>query len=77
MINGFLSGCTVIIEQPHNRRVELALYCLPRALEAVWNMAIQDGYVGNVKYGEILLFSLSVGYLMKVYQSDQVSNRHP
>ncbi|KAI3653646.1 hypothetical protein MP228_001593 [Amoeboaphelidium protococcarum] len=38
LMNGFVSGCTVLIEQPQSRRLELAMYCLPRAIEGCWNL---------------------------------------
>ena len=75
MINGFLSGCTVILEQPRSRRMELALYCLPRALESLFNVAVSrkwcGGYIRHVAHGEVVLFALSMGWLMTVYQNEQ------
>eukprot|EP00835_Amoeboradix_gromovi_P004009 NODE_290_length_11632_cov_0.441256.p3 type:complete len:444 gc:universal NODE_290_length_11632_cov_0.441256:2580-1249(-) len=61
MINGFLGGLWVILE-PTGRRTELALYMLPRTLEALFP---------NInKISSLLLFVLSSGTLMHVYEID-------
>lgn len=70
LLNGFLSGSTVILEQPKSRRLELALYCFPRALESLWNIMVDKGYVKALPYGEVVLFSLSMGLMMTLYQNE-------
>ena len=46
-VNGIIAGLMVLIEVP-GRRLELGLYCLPRALESFWNSFIMKGYVKHV-----------------------------
>ncbi|KAG0220484.1 hypothetical protein BGX31_010982 [Mortierella sp. GBA43] len=76
LLNGLLSGLAVLIEAP-GRQMELALYCLPRALETVWNMMLKRGMVRNIANGNIMLFSASMGVLMTLYQNDpSVINKH-
>ncbi|KAG0258562.1 hypothetical protein DFQ27_004585 [Actinomortierella ambigua] len=76
LINGLLSGLAVLIEAP-GRQMELALYCLPRALETTWQMLLRRGLVRNLPHGDLLLFSGSMGVLMTLYQNDQsVINKH-
>jgi hypothetical protein len=70
LLNGFLSGCTVIMEQPQSRRLELAMYCLPRALESLWNMMVKRGVVKNIPYGESIMFSVAMGGLLTLYQNE-------
>jgi hypothetical protein len=71
MLNGFLSGSTVIIEQPPSRRTELAMYCLPRALESFWNLMVKKGYAVSIPNGEVLMFALAMGFTMTVYQHER------
>ncbi|KAF9946965.1 hypothetical protein BGZ65_009250, partial [Modicella reniformis] len=76
LFNGILSGLSVLIEAP-GRQMELALYCLPRALETVWNMMLKRGMVRNIRNGDVMLFSASMGVLMTLYQNDpSVINKH-
>ena len=49
VVNGLVAGSMVLIEVP-GRRLELGLYCLPRAVESLWNAYVKAGYVKNYKY---------------------------
>jgi len=71
-LSGFLAGSAVFIEVP-GRRLELALYCLPRAVEAAWNCAVKWGYWDHHWGGETLYFSIASGILMSLYQHDPES----
>lgn len=51
--------------------VELALYCLPRALESLWKTALKNGTVRSVPHGDIMLFMASMGTLMTLYQNEK------
>ncbi|KAI9324308.1 hypothetical protein BDR26DRAFT_881682 [Obelidium mucronatum] len=68
-VNGLLSGSMVLIEAP-GRRLELGLYCLPRALESFWNCGVKWGWWRDIKNGEGLYFSIMTGVLMMLYQKD-------
>ncbi|KAI8911714.1 hypothetical protein EDD86DRAFT_188565 [Gorgonomyces haynaldii] len=48
-VNGLIAGAMVLVEAP-GRRLELGLYCLPRAVESLWNEMVQYGYVRNIPY---------------------------
>lgn len=66
----------MLIEAP-GRQMELALYCLPRALETSWKLLMKRGLVRNIKNGDIALFSASMGVLMTLYQNEpSVINKH-
>ncbi|KAJ3210751.1 hypothetical protein HK099_008183 [Clydaea vesicula] len=62
----------VLLEAP-GRRLELALYCLPRALESLWNCLVKKGVLRNIRNGELIYFSLSMGVIMTLYQHDPES----
>ncbi|KAI9179194.1 hypothetical protein H9P43_005856 [Blastocladiella emersonii ATCC 22665] len=47
LVNGMLSGAWSLIEAP-SRRLELGLYCLPRALESLWRALIILGVLPRV-----------------------------
>ena len=70
--SGFLSGAMVFIEVP-GRRLELALYCLPRAVESAWNCGVKWKYWNNLHGGEAFYFSIASGILMCLYQQDPES----
>ncbi|KAJ3013696.1 UNVERIFIED_CONTAM: hypothetical protein HDU68_000581 [Siphonaria sp. JEL0065] len=71
-VNGLLSGSMVLIESP-GRRLELGLYCLPRALESLWNCGVKWGWWRDIAHGEGIYFSLMTGVLMALYQKDPAS----
>jgi len=48
-LNGFCGGLCVLLEQKP-RRIELAMYCAPRALESFWNQMVKHGRFRNVSY---------------------------
>ncbi|KAJ3108994.1 hypothetical protein HK100_003371, partial [Physocladia obscura] len=71
-VNGMLCGATVLIEAP-GRRLELGLYCLPRALESLWNCGVKWGWWRHIPNGELIYFSFMTGILMTLYQKDPAS----
>ncbi|KAI1321342.1 hypothetical protein EDD11_006679 [Mortierella claussenii] len=76
LLNGIVAGFAVLIEAP-GRQMELALYCLPRALETSWKLLSKRGLVKNIPHGDIALFSASMGVMMTLYQNDpSVINKH-
>ncbi|KAF9208510.1 hypothetical protein BGZ49_008594 [Haplosporangium sp. Z 27] len=76
IFNGIIAGFAVLIEAP-GRQMELALYCLPRALETTWKLMQKRGLVKNVPFGDIALFSASMGVVMTLYQNEpNMINKH-
>ncbi|ORX61843.1 hypothetical protein DM01DRAFT_1331315 [Hesseltinella vesiculosa] len=67
---GLLGGAMVIFEA-HGRQLELGLYCLTRAMEAWWRTMVKNGYAKNIRHGDTLLFMLSMGTMMTIYQTDK------
>ena len=68
-VNGICSGLCVLIEAP-GRRLELAMYCLPRALESAWRSLERLGWWRSRAWGELTYFCLAMGVLMGLYQND-------
>ncbi|KAG0354793.1 hypothetical protein BC939DRAFT_405705 [Gamsiella multidivaricata] len=76
LLNGVVAGFAVLIEAP-GRQMELALYCLPRALETAWKLMLKRGLVRNIPHADIALFSASMGVMMTLYQNEpSVINKH-
>ena len=68
-LNGIIAGSMVLIEAP-GRRLELGLYCLPRAVESLWNCGVKWGWWKHIPYGEGIYFCLATGVLMTLYQRE-------
>ena len=76
LLNGIVAGFAVLIEAP-GRQMELALYCLPRALETAWKLMLKRGLVRNIPNGDIALFCASMGVMMTLYQNEPGAiNKH-
>jgi hypothetical protein len=64
---GFMAGLALLIEEKR-RRVELAMYVLPKGLESAW--VIATGKVGQatglrgIKFGEMWLMALGMSMVM-------------
>jgi hypothetical protein len=67
-VNGILSGLCALIEAP-GRRIELGMYCLPRALESFWRCGVQWGWWHNIRHAEVAYFAFAMGALMSIYQT--------
>ena len=74
-LNGAMAGSMVLIE-PAGRRLELALYILPRTIECIWNSLVFNKRIRPIRYGECIYFSLASGILMSLYQTDPQSIHH-
>ncbi|TPX32943.1 hypothetical protein SeMB42_g07554 [Synchytrium endobioticum] len=72
VVNGLMAGTTVLLEA-RSRRLELAMYCLPRALESFYRCGVEWGWWRYLLGGERLYFCLSTGILMLLYQHDPES----
>ena len=75
-LNIILAGfiCTfAILFEPAHRRTELALYLIPRFLEASWAFLEKRGFVASIQYGEVLIFAFAMGIIMYCYQNEEKS----
>jgi len=69
---GFICTFAILFE-PSHRRTELALYLIPRFLEAFWTFLEKRGFVQSVQYGEVFIFALAMGIIMYCYQNEEKS----
>ena len=72
IIAGF-SATFSILWEPANRRVELALYLVPRFLEALWNFFLRRGIVKNIRNGEVIFFAVAMAIICYCYQNEEES----
>lgn len=63
MFAGLVASGSILIEKK-SRRSELALYVMPRAVDAFVLGLTKKRWVPSVKFGEVILFSLCMGGLM-------------
>ena len=69
MIPGFLCTFAILVE-PSSRRTELALYLIPRFLEAAWMFLARRGWVRAVPHWDVITFCVAMGILMYCYQNE-------
>ncbi|XP_066156994.1 transmembrane protein 135-like isoform X1 [Euwallacea fornicatus] len=60
----------ILIERP-SRRTLLCLYVSNVATETVWNMALSQGLVKNIPYGDVAIFGGSMAVLLAYYKGGQ------
>ena len=60
---GLAASGSILIEKK-SRRSELALYVMPRGVDAFVLAMTKRRWVPSVKFGEVILFSLCMGGLM-------------
>lgn len=65
----FFAGFSLLWERA-SRRPELALFVVPRSLDSIWKLLKKRGYVRDIPYAPIGLFSLSMGAMMTFYQHE-------
>ncbi|KNE70699.1 hypothetical protein AMAG_15454 [Allomyces macrogynus ATCC 38327] len=63
VINGIASGAWSLLE-PSGRRLELALYCLPRALESFWRCLLDVGVIPQLPTDPVA--RAKVGFVQRV-----------
>ncbi|KIP03793.1 hypothetical protein PHLGIDRAFT_110411 [Phlebiopsis gigantea 11061_1 CR5-6] len=69
-LGGILLGLSLFIEDTQ-RRGELAMYVLPKALESAWMVLRGKGIVFQTgRYGDALLTAVGMGMVMGIYQND-------
>lgn len=67
---GLLSGCSLLVEKK-SRRSELALYVMPRAIDALFLSMVDRRYLPSIPHGEVALFSICMGSLMYYYDHER------
>jgi len=66
---GIISAFSIFIEKD-DKRTDLALYCLPRAIDSLFQVLVKNQRIRGVKYGEGFLFSFSLAIIMYCYEHE-------
>lgn len=69
---GLISGLGIFIEKKP-RRSELALYVLPKALQALYRAMLSRRWMIKIPRGDFVLFSVSMSVLMSYYRMEPES----
>lgn len=73
-VPSFISSiCAILVERP-SRRSLLSLYVTNVASETLFHMAVWRKWVKPVKYGEVVIFSLSISVLLFFYKGQHNIN---
>lgn len=64
---GFMT-CLSLFAEEKKRRAELAMYCLPRALESAWSIGRRRAWVPIVPFGETMLGAAAMAMIMDAYK---------
>jgi phosphotransferase system glucose/maltose/N-acetylglucosamine-specific IIC component len=64
---GFMT-CFSLFAEEKKRRAELAMYCLPRALESAWSVGRKRAWVPIVPFGETILGAAAMAMVMDAYK---------
>jgi hypothetical protein len=73
LLGAFSCGFSVLIEKK-NRRRQLAMYALPRAMESWWIKLTRSGLIrGDFTNGEVWLFSVAAAVVMQSFYYDPES----
>lgn len=74
---GFLCGASVLAERK-SRRIELAMYCLPKGIQIVWNILKKKRGIKPIPNGEFLYIPIALGILFWLYQREEksISSNH-
>ena len=69
MLGSFACGLSLLIEKK-SRRLELALYCVPRAMFSLYLKANKRGLLPVVPHFETALFAFSSGLFLYFYEHE-------
>ena len=66
MVSSVISGMGIVFESP-NKRSEVTYYCLPKAIEALWNGLEKRSLIKTLPGQPILTFALCMGIIAMCY----------
>ena len=61
-VGAFIGGITLVFEPP-GRQSEIALFCVNKSMETLYNMALRRNYPVRIPYGECLLMGVAIGII--------------
>ncbi|KAI9344244.1 hypothetical protein BDR26DRAFT_1005960 [Obelidium mucronatum] len=68
-LNGFISSAAIFIED-EKRRSELAMYVLPRGMDALYRTLYSKSLIFRVPHFEVGMFSVATGLIIMYYQTE-------
>ncbi|KAI9103741.1 hypothetical protein DFS34DRAFT_645797 [Phlyctochytrium arcticum] len=71
---GLLASGSIFIED-QKRRVDLAMYVLPRGVDSLYRVLRRKAWVPRVQYFEVFMFSMGMGLLLAFFQTEPVAMR--
>ena len=69
IISSFVCGFSILFEAK-SRANELVMYYIPRLLESLYRLFVQQGKVRPVKNGEIYAFACCMALIMYCYENE-------
>ncbi|KAF9115864.1 hypothetical protein BGX27_006105 [Mortierella sp. AM989] len=68
---GFICAGTSIMVEQESRRVELAMYVLPKAADSLYRILYRRKLVKCVKHWDVMMFSFAMSLVMSFYQQEE------
>ncbi|KAJ3124408.1 hypothetical protein HK100_011248 [Physocladia obscura] len=68
-LNGFLSSAAIFIED-EKRRSELAMYVLPKGLDALYQTLYSKSWIFGIPHFEVAMFGTGMGLIIMFFQSE-------
>ena len=62
LVSSVISGIGIVFEAPH-KRSEVTYYCLPKAIEAVWNSLERRRIIKSLPGQHIITFAICMGII--------------
>jgi len=62
LFSSVISGAGIVFEAPH-KRSEVTYYCLPKAIEAVWNSLERRRIIKSLPGQHIITFAICMGII--------------
>jgi len=66
---GILSSLSIFVEHK-NRRSELALYVIPKGIEALYKVMYKRKWIFNVPHFEVLMFATGMGMIVSFFETE-------
>ncbi|KAJ3020903.1 UNVERIFIED_CONTAM: hypothetical protein HDU68_009903 [Siphonaria sp. JEL0065] len=68
-INGFISSSAILIED-EKRRSELAMYVLPRGMDALYKTLYAKSWIFHIPHFDVGMFGVAMGLIIGYYQTE-------
>ena len=62
-----MAASLCIFFENESRRMEIALFMMPKMIETIWNYLKRRNMVSQIKYGEYIIFATAMGIINHYY----------